>query len=121
MFKVNYNELVLSDKVQEALPEMLEKLFRQAYRAESYFMLILTEDGELWIGEEISSSSTPYSVWEGKAIIVTSQHGFGPDRFEWDGEPDDEEKDECVHDELGTRWVDAAMNEIVNQAKQGWY
>ncbi len=64
---MNFNELVLSEKAQEALPEML------------------------------------------------------PDRFDWDGEPTDEEMDAYVYEVVETEWIDRVMNEIENKANQGWY
>ena len=43
---MNFNELVLSEGVLKKLPEMLEEMFKKAYRAASYFMLVLDEDGD---------------------------------------------------------------------------
>jgi hypothetical protein len=117
----NFNELVLSDKVQEALPEMLKEMYNKAYRAASYFMLVLDENGDLRIVEEVSSNSTPGDVWHGKAVVVESEEGFGPSRFDWDGEPTDEEIDEYVYEVIETEWIDIAINEIENKANQGWY
>ena len=118
---MNFNELVLSEGVLEKLPEMLEEMFKKAYRAASYFMLVLDEDKELRIVEEVSSSITPGDVWNGKAVVVASEKGFGPSRFEWDGEPTDEEMDEYVYEVIRTEWIDAVMNEIETKARQGWF
>jgi len=118
---MNFNELVLSEGVQKTLPEMLEEMYKKAYRAASYFMLVLDEDGELRIVEEVSSNTTPGDVWHGKAVVVESEEGFGPDRFDWDGEPTDEEMDAYVYEVIRTEWIDAVMNEIENKARQGWF
>ena len=118
---MNFNELVLSEGVLETLPEMLEEMFKKAYRAASYFMLVLDEEGELRIVEEVSSNTTPGDVWNGKAVVVASENGFSPNRFEWDGEPTDEEMDEHIYEVIETEWIDTAMNEIENKARQGWF
>jgi len=118
---MNFNGLILSDKVQDALPTILKEMFRKAYRTSSFWMLVLDEEGELRIVEEVSNNSTPGDVWNGKAVVVASEEGFGPNRFDWDGEPTDDEKDEYVRELINAEWVDVTMAEIESKANQGWY